>query len=114
MLPTTISAVNSILKTDASVSTSERKVFVKKLSHDHEPAPTVQGSRIMRRAEVARRLGVGTRAIDNWAKDGVLRKVQFPGRVRSVGFSSEDVDALISGDNVSDATPIEKEVSSNE
>ena len=54
-------------------------------------------SRILRRREVARRFGVSVRAIDNWARQGILERVKLPGRARAVGFRLADVERLIAG-----------------
>jgi predicted DNA-binding transcriptional regulator AlpA len=52
-------------------------------------------SRLLRRHEVARRLSVSLRTVDNWARQGVLTKRKLPGRLRAAGFSSLEVDRLI-------------------
>lgn len=52
--------------------------------------------RLLRRHEVARRLSVSLRTVDNWAREGLLAKKRLPGRKRACGFSSAEVDKLIS------------------
>lgn len=51
--------------------------------------------RLLRRHEVARRLSVSPRTVDNWAREGLLTKKRLPGRKRACGFSSVEVDKLI-------------------
>lgn len=51
--------------------------------------------RLLRRHEVARRLSVSLRTVDNWAREGLLAKKKLPGRKRACGFSSVEVDKLI-------------------
>lgn len=51
--------------------------------------------RLVRRAEVARRLSRSLRFVDKLAASGVLAKRKLPGRVRALGFLASDVDALI-------------------
>ncbi len=52
-------------------------------------------ARLLRRQEVAQRLSVSLRAVDKWAKQGLLTRRVLPGRVRGCGFSSVEVDRLI-------------------
>ena len=56
------------------------------------PAP-----RILRTAEVGRRLGLCPRSVRNLAKQGTLPPFRLPGRVRAVGYREGDVIALIEG-----------------
>lgn len=51
--------------------------------------------RLMRRHEVARRLSVSVRTVDNFARQGLLTKRKLPGRQRASGFSSVEVDRFI-------------------
>ena len=53
-------------------------------------------TRLMRRHEVADRLGCSTRMVDKIAAEGILVKRRFPGRKRAFGFREKDVDHLIS------------------
>ena len=61
-----------------------------------EPVATIE-SRIIRRPEAARLLARSPRAIDRLAKEGALKRVLLPGRVRGAGFRLADVRALIEG-----------------
>ncbi len=58
------------------------------------PSPSKE-VRMLRRHEVARRLSISLRAVDKWAKQGLLTKRILPGRVRACGFSSVEVERLI-------------------
>jgi len=50
---------------------------------------------IMKRKEVAEALGVSTRAIHKWAKQGILRPVRLPGRKNSLGYRRDDIERLV-------------------
>ena len=100
MLSTTCNAVREILRADPSVNPGERARLLALLRAgppSAQAAPTLNEPRILRRAEVARRLAVSLRAIDAWSKQGVLAKIRLPGRIRSCGFREADVVALIGG-----------------
>jgi hypothetical protein len=55
--------------------------------------------RLVRRAEVARRLSCSLRTVDKLAASGVLAKRKLPGRLRASGFLSSDLDGLILAEN---------------
>ena len=102
MLDTTQEAVKAMLKADPSMTPADRSRIIAAIrnhgtkTEDTNPAKP-EPPRLLRRAEVARRLGVGLRCIDNWHRCGILRKVKMPGRVRAAGFRESDVVALIEG-----------------
>lgn len=58
------------------------------------PAPC---HRLLRRAEVAQRMSCSVRNVDRLAKEGVLRKLQLPGRSRASGFLESDLAVLLTG-----------------
>jgi hypothetical protein len=100
MLPTTHTALKSILAADPSVSVADRARLLALLRNGPERRDAVSAPpepRLVRRAEAARRLSVSLRAIDNWARAGILRKVKLPGRVRACGFRADEIDAVIRG-----------------
>jgi hypothetical protein len=100
MLQTTAQIVRTALSADPSVSASERQRLMKLLRDGmgaNPPAPTAPEPRIILRAEAARRLGVSLRALDGWAKQGLLPRVRLPGRVRAAGFRESDICELIQG-----------------
>lgn len=100
MLQTTIEATRAILKGDPSLTPVERSQLMTALRNHGKtvqskteacaPAP-----RLIRRADAASRLGCSLRAVDAWAKAGILRKVRLPGRVRAAGFRETDLVRLI-------------------
>jgi len=98
MLPTTRDAIKSILRTDPTLGSDECKEILRALreSHDKGKPPKV-GPRILRRREVAAKLGCSIRTIDNLAAEGTLARVALPGRSRGIGFRLRDVEALIDG-----------------
>lgn len=79
---------------------TERREFLRTFATEVPvlPAPAESApARIIRRMEVARRLGRSPRAVDRLAAEGALRKVLLPGRTRAAGFRESDVAALIAG-----------------
>jgi hypothetical protein len=74
----------------------ERRAFLATFT-EATPTTTTEAApaRIIRRMEVARRLGRSPRAVDRLAAEGALRKVLLPGRTRAAGFRESDVAALI-------------------
>ena len=103
MLPTTLQAVRSILTADPSVNPAERNRLVSLLRHRPlagEKSATIAAhavARIIRRQEVAQRLSVSLRTVDNLAKSGMLCERTFPGRKRASGFLESDVVELLTG-----------------
>ena len=103
MLPTTLQAVRSILAADPTVNQVERNRLVLLLRQ----GPPVEGSPaahaapakacLIRRQEVADRLSVSLRTVDNLAQAGMLHKRTFPGRVRASGFLESEVENLLTG-----------------
>jgi len=96
MLTSTLEIIRAALKADATVSAAERTRLLALLRNGGAPghpptAPPDTSPRILRRAEVARRLAVSTRTVD----DLPLRKIKLPGRVRAAGFLEPDVNALL-------------------
>ena len=53
--------------------------------------------RVMTATEAVKMLGVTTRTVFNFAKQGLLRRVQYSGRKRAGGFRYSDVSGLWSG-----------------
>jgi len=104
MLPTTIEIVRSGLKSDPTISPQER---ARLLAAMREPAAQKSElvisaePRLVRRAEVARRLPCSLRTVDKLATSGILAKRKLPGRLRASGFLGSDVDGLILAENQS-------------
>ncbi|MDO9542935.1 MAG: hypothetical protein Q7J98_11530 [Kiritimatiellia bacterium] len=57
----------------------------------------VRADRLLRRGEVARRLGCTPRTVDALGRAGTLHRVRLPGRVRGAGFRESEIAALIGG-----------------
>ena len=98
MLVTTEAAIQSILSADPSVPPDERTrimAAIRSGGAKPETADKLAGMRLMRRNEVARLLSRTTRSVDHLAAEGVLRRVNLPGRGRAAGFRESDVLALI-------------------
>jgi hypothetical protein len=99
MLPTTYDAVKAVLKADQSILVAERNQMLAALRNGGSVAkPPVQSTletapRLLRRAEVARRLSISLRTVDKLP----LKKFRLPGRSRSAGFLESDVNELLTG-----------------
>ena len=99
MLPSTLEIIKTTLKNDKTLSAVEYKRFITMLRFGRNETsqantkPTEK--RILRRHEVARRMSVGMRTVDKWAKEGIIRKMKLPGRKRACGFLSSEIDTLM-------------------
>ncbi len=99
MLPTTIEAIKAILRSDPTIAPDCRTLIITSIRNYGSNAGTKSlqpEKRLIRPTEVARRLSVSTRTVHILATQGILHKKIFPGRKRSCGFLSEEVDRLIS------------------
>ena len=97
MLPTTTQIVRTALAADPSLSVSERTHLLKLLRgqrETHVPAAP-ESPRILRRRQVAERLGRSLRSVDLLSKQRILHKVKLPGRTRAAGFMSTEIDRLL-------------------
>lgn len=101
MLDTTQDAVKAMLRADPSLTPADRnRILATIRNHGKTPAnsePAAPEPRIIRRKEAARRFSCSMRALDNWARVGLLRRVILPGRVRAAGFREADIVSLIEG-----------------
>jgi hypothetical protein len=99
MLPTTIEIIRSGLKGDPSLTPADRARMVALLRNAQatpKAEPTAERvPRLLRRAEVARRLSCSLRTVDKLP----IKKVKLPGRQRAAGFLEDDVNALLLGKN---------------
>jgi hypothetical protein len=101
MLDTTIAAIRALLRADPSLTPQDRSRILSLIRSNGKgaadaPAKTRE-PQILRRSQVAARLGCTTRAVDNFARMGILTRVILPGRTRAAGFRESDVLALIGG-----------------
>jgi len=98
MLPTTYDAVKAVLKADQSILVPERNQMLAAIRNGGTAAkPAIQatpeiGPRVLRRAEVARRLSVSLRTVDKLP----LKKFKLPGRHRAAGFLESDLNSFLS------------------
>ena len=99
MLQSTLDLLKSVLRSDATVSASERTLLLAQLRNGGKPMaaePVAKSEvRLVRRAEAARRLSCSLRTIDKLAAAGVLQRRTLPGRVRGSGFLAGDLETLI-------------------
>ncbi len=96
MLATTIKIVRSGLESDPSLTPADRTRLMAVLRNGVTPRkpdspPPDNPPRLLRRAEVARRLSCSLRTVDKLP----IKKVKLPGRQRASGFLEGDVNALI-------------------
>lgn len=87
----TAAAIVALLKSDATVTPTERLRILK---------PEAEGDRadrIVRLGESARRLGISRRSVGNLLASGALPSVRFPGRKRVIGTRESALLALIEG-----------------
>jgi hypothetical protein len=93
MQTNTITVLETLLKTDNTVSPVERRMILKMARGESAPALTQNGSghapRIFSRAEAAKLLGDKTpRFIDLLVQRGLLQRFVPPGNKRGIGVTS--------------------------
>ncbi len=86
--------VTAIFESDPTISPAERRGIISRLVAD-TPATPETTDRLIRRGEVAKRLAVCTRSVDNYVTRGILKPVKLPGQSRNSGFRESDIIALI-------------------
>ncbi len=95
MLTTTTEALGAILRSDPTITTTDRARLIAAM---RAPAATsAPTERLMRPVEAARVLSRSLRAVHLLAAQGHLKKVHLPGRTRAGGFLASDVYRLIGG-----------------
>ena len=98
MLPTTQTAISAMLKADPSLTPDARTAIVAAIrNHGQTTGRTdaAPAARLLKRGEVAARLGVCRRTVDGLSRSGALRRVVLPGRQRGAGYVEADVVRLI-------------------
>ena len=99
MFPSTIEIIKSAFKVDPSLTPSDRIKLLALIRHGEDAnrreCSSPSGIRILRRAEVARRLSCSLRMVDKLASNGLLQKRKLPGRTRACGILEADVETLI-------------------
>ena len=107
MLNTTVEAVRAVLKSDPSLTPSDRTRITAAIRNHGKAKPEAVSisipaeQRLIRRIEAARRLSVSLRTIDKLCVQGTLRKFTLPGRTRAAGFLEADLVGLLKGQAVS-------------
>ena len=99
MMSHTLEIIRAALKADSSLAASDRARLLANVRSGGRPMAvgrvTVAEPRLLRRAEVARRLGCSLRLVDRLAKEGALAKRKLPGRIRAAGILESDLLALM-------------------
>ena len=97
-----LEVIRALLKTDPTLTPANCAAIlaaiknIGKAPENLAPITPPEAPRIIRRAEVAHRLGRRSlRSIDAMAKAGILRKIRLPGRTRAAGFLSTEIDRLL-------------------
>jgi len=79
-----------------NLSAKDRQSLLRK----YQQAPEAPPERLLRRAEVARRLSSSLRLVDLLAARGALTRIRLPGRRRGNGFLESQVAGLMAGGKV--------------
>lgn len=98
MLQTTQQAIGAMLRADPSVTPDARNSILATIrNHGRDTSRTdaAPAARLLKRGEVAERLGVCPRTVDGLSRSGALRRVVLPGRQRGAGYVEADVVRLI-------------------
>ncbi len=97
MLHTTQQAIGAMLKADPSITANDRADILAAIKNSGKTAArtAAPGNRVLKRREVAERLGMCPRTVDGLARSGALRRVILPGRQRGAGYVEADVIRLI-------------------
>ena len=97
MLSTTATAISAMLNADPSLTPNNRAAIMAAIrNYDKNTRPaSAPVARLLKRREVAARLGCCPRTVDGLARAGSLRRVLLPGRRRGAGFVESDVICLI-------------------
>ena len=93
----TIAMLDSVLRSDSTVTVSERLRLMRRLAGGPE-AEEPPRDRILRRAQAAEMLGRSVKSIDRMAAAGILRRIRFPGRMKAAGYRQFDVARLVAGE----------------
>lgn len=104
MLVTTVDAIKAILRADPTVTPADRVLIIAAIRNHGkqaaQPKPVEQQeARILRRAEVARRMGCSLRTVDRMVCEGMIQKVTLPGRKRACGFRLADFERLLTAES---------------
>jgi hypothetical protein len=96
MLQSTFDIMTAALKADSTITPAERTRLLEVLRRGPNARPEEPATpRLLRRAEVAKRLSCSIRTVDNLTRDGSLHKRSFPGRKRGAGIPEAEVNALV-------------------
>jgi len=96
MLATTKQALAAILSADPSITKEQQKAFL--ATATQTPQGNTPISRVIRREEAARILGISAKRVDQLARAGILKRVTLrPGASRSSGVTENSVRAIAEG-----------------
>lgn len=98
MLDSTIELIRAGLKTDPTLSPTERaRLLLILRNHGQQTRPKVESCtvKIIRRKQAAERLNSSLRFVDLLAHQGILKKCVLPGRRRAVGILESSLSAVL-------------------
>jgi len=101
MLATTFDVLKAGLKTDPTLTPSDRARLLAQLrigpnTAKPETASAI-GQRFIKRRDTATMLAKSLRTVDKLAASGILKRRFLPGRKRGAGFLESDILALLNG-----------------
>ncbi len=79
----------------AGLNKRDRLILAAEVGGTTSATPAESINRVLRRREAADRFGVSLRTVDEWTRQGILKKIYLPGRKRGAGFRLADIEALI-------------------
>lgn len=88
-------AGEAILSADPSVNPEDRKALVETLKQGVKTE--TKPEQVLRRKETAKRFGVTVKAVDQWARAGILMPIRLPGKSRAIGFRESQINDVIAG-----------------
>jgi len=114
MLHTTFDAFKAIMRGDPLLRPQDQTMYLqalrlspdvlsgllrsaKSVKAENNAPVSLAEPRILRRKQVAERLGRSIRSVDALAKVGIIHKIRLPGRTRSAGILSSEIDRLLAG-----------------
>ena len=105
MIERTLDAVRAVLKTEPILTPADIAQIVANIrNRGREVAPpraaVVTEKRILTRRDVAQRFHRSPRFVDRLATEGIIHRVTLPGRKRTCGFLSEEVERVMGGEGV--------------
>jgi hypothetical protein len=101
MLATTLDVLRAALKSDPTITPTERASLLAVVRQGGQASRTKKDAascpRILKPKVAAERLSCSVRTVHKLSNEGSLPKVRLPGRQRAAGFREEDINRLVTG-----------------